>query len=177
MKLQRKAKHDSLIFELLKNEDFRIHENGSIEKRIRKWDKEIRKELWAKCTRKDGAGYLYVRFQKKNVSAHRIVFAKFNGFLRSDKVVNHKDGNKTNNNVLNLELISESQNQIHSYKHLHNRYGRSKLSWTQVEEIRKLWGTKEYTQTKIAERYGVHKGSISRIVNDVCYSEKEYANV
>jgi len=37
-------------------------------------------------------------------------------FLKSDEVVHHKDGNKLNNKLENLEIISQSQ---HTYEHLH----------------------------------------------------------
>ena len=37
-----------------------------------------------------------------------------NKTLKSNQVVNHKDGNKTNNNLENLEICSKSENALHS---------------------------------------------------------------
>ena len=34
--------------------------------------------------------------------------------LKPNQVVNHKDGNKTNNNLENLEICSKSENALHS---------------------------------------------------------------
>ena len=33
-----------------------------------------------------------------------------------NKVINHKDGDKTNNNLKNLEIITSSENLLHAYK-------------------------------------------------------------
>ena len=62
----------------------------------------------------------------KTVLAHRIVAESFIPNPDSIKTVNHKDGNKTNNNITNLEWTTQSQNvkhaidnklgKIHSYK-------------------------------------------------------------
>ena len=34
--------------------------------------------------------------------------------MKPNQVVNHKDGNKTNNNLENLEICSKSENALHS---------------------------------------------------------------
>lgn len=50
-----------------------------------------------------------------NRSVHRLVAAAFIGDC-TDMQINHKDGNKTNNNVENLEICDQSYNTIHAYK-------------------------------------------------------------
>ena len=48
---------------------------------------------------------------------HRLVAEYFLGFQEKTKmVINHIDGNKQNNNVANLEIITPSENLIHAYK-------------------------------------------------------------
>lgn len=66
-----------------------------------------------------GKRYMYVSLFKnkkgKNHYIHRLValhFIKYNASL----CVNHKDGNIHNNNVNNLELLSDKDNQIHAIK-------------------------------------------------------------
>lgn len=71
-----------------------------------------------------GAGYLSVRFNLggKNYYVHRLVAEHFiNGDRSLD--INHKDGNKKNNSVDNLEFVTKSQNMLHSTYVLGNRRG------------------------------------------------------
>lgn len=61
-------------------------------------------------------GYLQIRIEKRTVKIHRLVALNFlpNPFGLSE--VNHKDGNKLNNKIENLEWVSSGDNQRHSYK-------------------------------------------------------------
>lgn len=80
--------------------------------------------------RKNSGGYLYVSFniegKRKNFAVHRIVANAFipnpNGYSK----VNHKDYDRTNNNVDNLEWVSSSQNKKHAYKKEENHLSRAK---------------------------------------------------
>lgn len=53
---------------------------------------------------------------------HRLVAESFIDCPGSGYVVNHKDGNKLNNNVSNLEWVTPSENSRHAYAHglMHN---------------------------------------------------------
>lgn len=65
-------------------------------------------------------GYKYYRLsrnnQKKMFYAHRLVAEAFLENPKNLLVVNHKDGNKLNNNVNNLEWASYSDNTAHAYQ-------------------------------------------------------------
>lgn len=69
--------------------------------------------------RHDPNGYLTVDLYKdgngKRVRVHRIVAAAFYG-IHEGLTVNHKDGNKENNHVDNLEWLTLSDNHKHAYK-------------------------------------------------------------
>lgn len=65
--------------------------------------------------------YLFVKFEKnrqmKNISIHTMVAQYFIGEKPSpNHVVNHKDGNKQNNNASNLEWSTIAENTQHAYK-------------------------------------------------------------
>lgn len=54
--------------------------------------------------------------KKRSLLAHRIVYDVFSSEgLLEGLIINHKDGNKTNNQMENLEQISNSDNIVHSY--------------------------------------------------------------
>jgi hypothetical protein len=51
---------------------------------------------------------------QKTVSVHRLVAETFIGIIPSGMVVNHKDGDKHNNNYLNLEIVTPKENTRHA---------------------------------------------------------------
>lgn len=65
--------------------------------------------------------YLHVQLSKngnvKNISIHRIVAETFvfNPTPETTKFVNHKDGNKYNNNADNLEWVTPTENNLHYF--------------------------------------------------------------
>lgn len=117
-------------------------------------------------------GYCTVVFSVDNTQrtclVHRVVSETFLGSL-SGKEVNHKDGNKQNNNINNLEIVTKSENILHSRRVLRKCIGEggsnAKLSLREVEEIKEELkvNQKRGIQQKLAERYGVTKYTISDI--------------
>lgn len=65
--------------------------------------------------RKDGRGYVSVTIHNKNISLHRMVARMFLPEFTEDCVINHIDGDKSNNFVENLECVTQSQNIAHAY--------------------------------------------------------------
>lgn len=52
---------------------------------------------------------------QKQIHVHRLVAAAFIGSVPDGHVVNHKDGNKSNNVLENLEYVTPSQNTKHAF--------------------------------------------------------------
>lgn len=70
-------------------------------------------------------GYCYVSLCKNNVAVskrvHKLVYAAFHGWEWGDKydkhhTIDHIDGNKTNNKLENLDVCTQSENQIRAFK-------------------------------------------------------------
>jgi hypothetical protein len=65
-------------------------------------------------------GYLNIRLSKENklksYLVHKLVAEAFIPNTDNKQQVNHKDGNKENNNDWNLEWVTNSENQIHALK-------------------------------------------------------------
>ena len=61
-------------------------------------------------------GYLAVHKNKRHYYVHRLVAGTFLGQPSASCMqVNHKDGDRKNNHVQNLEYVTQSQNMLHSY--------------------------------------------------------------
>lgn len=75
-------------------------------------------------------------------SIHRMVVETFIGPIPDGMQVNHKDGDKQNNHLGNLEICTGSQNQLHRHRVLGQNLGEdhplSKLSEENVRRIRSM---------------------------------------
>lgn len=80
----------------------------------------------------DGGGH---RTQKSKY-VHRLVADAFKGELRKGYVVNHLDGDVSNNNDYNLEIISQRDNCLHGLK---KRTKTSKYPGVHLEAKTKYW--------------------------------------
>lgn len=60
-------------------------------------------------------GYPYVRLRGTFKTVHRIVAEVLIPKVNGKGQVNHKDGNKTNNHISNLEWCTQSENALHAF--------------------------------------------------------------
>ena len=58
---------------------------------------------------------LRIKNRRKNFKIHRLVALHFISNPQNKKEVNHKDGNKANNNAYNLEWTTPKENTIHAH--------------------------------------------------------------
>ena len=71
--------------------------------------------LYLYSQQKDVCGYLRIGCKWiGEVCVHRLVVKAFISDIPDDMEVNHKDGNKQNNKVENLEIVSHKENMVHS---------------------------------------------------------------
>jgi predicted transcriptional regulator len=118
-------------------------------------------------------GYLYVNLSKegsyKSKPVHKLVADSFLEKQCENFIVNHKDGNKLNNKLSNLEFISMSENSKHAFKNglASNKKGEdcnlSKLTEKQVIEIRLLKG--KLSHREISEKFNISKSTVTQIIN------------
>lgn len=61
-------------------------------------------------------GYLRVNIKKINYSIHHLVYETFIGKIPPDMIIDHIDGDRANNNLSNLRLVSQKKNVQATYE-------------------------------------------------------------
>jgi hypothetical protein len=126
---------------------------------------------------KDEDGYFRVALCKnkklQTFKVHRLVALHFCDNYSSTLEVNHIDGNRQNNNYLNLEWVTHSKNIKHSFDiglskpKQGSKNPNSKLSEQDVIEIRKIASVKKhYGRKELSKQFGVSEKHIQDIVNN-----------
>ena len=114
----------------------------------------------------NGKGYLRVHIAGKMYFVHRLVAEKYVPNPDGKPQVNHKDGNKLNNNADNLEWVTNQENRNHAINNdLHLKGEKcpwSKLTQKQVDFIR---NHPEIKNVELARAFGVHHKTISAVKN------------
>lgn len=143
---------------MINDPNFFINNDNTITKRTASG--EIRNKIFH--TKHDG--YKQVKYMYQYLQVHRVMYRKFIGPLLPGLVINHKDGDKTNNRPENLEQTTSSKNMQHSFDIL----GRlpptkKKLTFEQAQQIRieKSNGAKTID---LSRTYNVSRGTIKDIV-------------
>jgi hypothetical protein len=73
------------------------------------------------------SGYIYVRVNKDKYALHRLIAFTFLENLENKAFVNHIDGNKTNNSLVNIEWNTPNENSLHSHKIRLNKGNKRKI--------------------------------------------------
>ena len=117
----------------------------------------------------DSGGYYYTRLKKKHIAIHRLVAMAHLPNQDNKPEVNHKDGDKLNNNVENLEWVTASENSQHAYdsglRGIAENHCNAKLKNSDVVEIKRLYSLGSHTQKEIGIMFDTAHTNVSRIVN------------
>lgn len=118
----------------------------------------------------DDKGYMRINLMKKGklkqVGVHRLVAESFISAIPENLVVNHIDGNATNNSVENLEIVTQQENVIHSHYVLGNAIEPVLMLDKDTFEPIKEFANKETAMKEL----GVSGGGINR----VCKNERNF---
>lgn len=162
------SKNDDYIEAIIEDKHYDIRPDGTIWTLIQKTGKLSVKGEWREAGRTSEDEYREISYLGEvRLRIHRIVYRKYVGELSPDLVINHKDGNKSNNRPENLELISQAENNKHKYRELGAApvIGRSKIDEATADAIRADRAAGANYKT-LMSKYGLAKSSISYIVNN-----------
>ena len=116
------------------------------------------------CVQKDGYLCAKIRMGSKswNEFVHRLVAASFLGPPPSPEHshINQKDGNKSNNEVENLEYVTPAENMAHRYANLKGPHPLWKAVLSRAYGTKEEW-TAHPSQTRAAETLGLHQQGVS----------------
>lgn len=123
-----------------------------------------RKALIGKTT-KEGYRMVVLTVNNKKIykNVHRLVAENFLPNPENKPEINHKDGDKLNNKVSNLEWCTSSENQEHARDMGLQKY---KINMEIAEEIRELYSTGNWTQATLGLKFGLKKTNIGYIINN-----------
>lgn len=167
----------------------KVKTNGK-ESRI-KYDKDLNDEIWkpykntiymisnkgrARNTRTNNImkgkiradGYvewcLTIDHKKHSYMAHRLIYETFYGPIDKDMVINHIDGNRINNQLDNLEQITQSENVIHGiYINRSNSRIRPVGKYTLEGELLQVYPS---CAEAARQNIGCYSNRISMVCND-----------
>lgn len=110
-----------------------------------------------------------VNGKSKKFYIHRLVAKAFIENPLKKETVNHIDGNKLNNNVKNLEWVTQGENLLHAInnglrKTIGEEHYMCKYSNKTIIKMRADYETGNYTQADISRKYGVSRMQAHRIL-------------
>ena len=109
--------------------------------------------------------------KKKRIKQHRALMETFVENPENKPFINHKDGNKLNNSLSNLEWCTHRENVEHAKKLglyeslMAENSGLAKLNWDIVEYIRKnaIPKDKKFGFKALAKQFGVYPDAIADV--------------
>ena len=142
-------------FDTFTLDDYLITESGEVYNK--KWGRFVKPQL-------NGTGYYRVHIAGRMYFVHRLVATTYIQNPDNKPQVNHKDGNKLNNSVSNLEWVSNKENSIHALKHgmmrIEENHQFAKLSRENVAYIK---SHPEKSRNELAKMFNISPHTISDI--------------
>lgn len=120
-------------------------------------------------------GYIRISINRKSFFVHRLIALCFLG--DSSLEVNHKNGNKLDNRIDNLEFCTKIENIRHAIatglfdmrkinyeRQKEGKIAPKRFSEEDISKIRHLYRIERIKQKEIAKMYNVHKDTIGRVI-------------
>ena len=136
-------------------------------------DGRVRNAKTGRILKTSGERYAFVSLgYNGNTLVHRLVATAFLGKPGEGHQVNHKNGDRKDNRVENLEWVTPSENTFHSRRVLRQclgeKHGLARLTWERVDEIR----NSAASHLSLAREYGVSGTTIQNVRKGIIWREE-----
>lgn len=87
-------------------------------------------------------GYVVVGFHRKLYKAHRVIWEMVNGHIPDGMEIDHINGVRSDNRLVNLRLVTDSGNMRNKKRHSNNTSGYAGVSWHKKsgKYSARIWG-------------------------------------
>jgi hypothetical protein len=130
----------------------------------------VRKGRVLKQKYQRGPGYFCVGIcsggkRGENIRVHKLVTETFLGPCPAGLCVNHKDANKLNNHISNLEYATQSRNVRHAMEHGLFNFVSARLTDELVRKIRSDYTDGRVATRTLAKKYRVGKSTVHAVTS------------
>jgi hypothetical protein len=120
------------------------------------------------------------RQERNQILLHRLIWIVANGDIPENIEVNHINGIKDDNRLENLELVTKSEQALHSRRILGNKggsscaekSGKTNITWDIVHAIRREYKYRIVTLKQLAKKYGISYESVWDIIKFRVWKEE-----
>jgi len=120
-------------------------------------------ECWEWRGHTNNKGYGCITINYKHWYVHRVAYEETYGTIPNKLFVLHKCDNPKCCNPEHLFLGTQKDN-MKDMTQKHRSIHHTKISDSQVEEIRNLYSTGNYTQEELGKKFGVHRVHVGNLI-------------
>jgi len=160
---------------------YEVSNLGRVKSIIKKWSSRGNRMMTPTIDKRDGYCIVCLHNhegKQMNKRVHKLVMKAFKP-EGEKRFINHKDGVKTNNNIINLEWATPKENAQHcrannlQYTPKGNELPQAKLNPNKVRKIRKLYSMNKYSLGEIGKMVDAGKGSVFNVIHKVTWRHVE----
>ena len=111
------------------HELFEYRDDGVLIRKIRVSQNTRKGDIVGNLNGRNGQGYLKFQIDGIDYFVHRIIYYMHHGHIDDTMQIDHIDGNKTNNRIENLRLVTHSQNGHNQKIRKDNTSGVKGVNW------------------------------------------------